>query len=273
MIEITPKQLLEYLEQYGTSVHCEMYINYKQWYFGDVQLRAKFYYDRGCAIVVEEYEHEGKHHIRRSIHQTTPDADIDAVTEKWRVEAVDYAKKFENPEITLLAFTVSNGELPPEKDRFFGWRNYSRSGGKYTTDEYVRELTIKDSEIIQSACKASMENDSRWGKQAADDFLNYDFEYNSGKSRIYGIFNENILVGMAEISHEEPLGLAWLKDILIIQSHRRKGFGKKLLLTILSDYPNIKWHYQAAKQNVESVALAKSLGFTLEGAGLYIMPT
>ena len=272
MIEITAKQLLEHLEKYGTSVHCENYLNYRHWYFGEAS-EAKFYYDRGCAIVVQNSEYGDEHHIHRNIHQTTPDADIDAVTEKWRVEAVDYAKKFESPIVSLYAFTVSNGELPPEKDKFFGWRNYSRIGAKYVADDRVRELTTSDSEIIQIACRASLENDSRWGKQLADDFLDYDFEYeySNGKSRIYGIFDKNIIVGMAVISYVEPLGLVWLRDILIVQSHRQQGFGKKLLLTILSDYPDKKWHYQAAKQNVESVAFAKSCGFTLEGAGLYIV--
>lgn len=32
-----------------------------------------------------------------------------------------------------------------------------------------------------------------------------------------------------------------------------------------------KWHHRAARDNAPSAALAKSLGFTLEGAGLFVV--
>lgn len=269
MTEITLEQLLENLRNYGTAVHCEMYGNYKHWYSYD-DISAKFFYDRGCTIVVDEYEYNGKYHIYRKIHQTSPDADIDAVTVEWKAKAMEYAKNFENPEIWIFAFTVSNGELPPEKDKFYGWRNFSRKGKKYSVDKRVRELTLADSEIIKSACTPSLENDSLFGKQLAEAFLNYDFEYWNGKRRIFGIFDEDSLVGMASFLHEEQLDLAWICELFVVSDHRRKSFGRELVLKILSDYPDIKWHYQVAKQNKESIDFAKSLGFTLEGAGLFI---
>ena len=44
-----------------------------------------------------------------------------------------------------------------------------------------------------------------------------------------------------------------------------------LVEAALAKYPDKKWHYQAARDNAPSIALAKSLGFTLEGAGLFIV--
>lgn len=269
MTEITLGQLLGYLRGYGTAVHCEMYGNYTHWYTGD-GIKSKFYYDRGCAIVFDNYEYGGRQYIHWQIHQTSPDAEIDAVTAEYKAEAAEYAKKYENPDIWVVSFVVSNGELPPEKDKFYGWRNYSRKGGAYPADPRVRELTPADCDIIKSACAASLENDTSFGKKLANDFIQLDFENLYGGQRIFGIFDGGILAGMATRCYEEALGLAWLRDIFIVPGYRRKSFGSSLVLTVLSEYPDVKWHYQVAKQNEASVGLAKSLGFTLEGAGLFV---
>jgi len=267
MIEITREQLLGHLKSYGSAVHCGMYVNYNLWYYENAT-NAKFFYDRGCAIVVEEYEHEGKWYIHRQIHQISPDADIDAVTAEWQAEVAEHAQKFVNPDICVMSFIVSNGDLPPEKDKFNGKRNFSRKGEKYFADNRVRELTPADSEIIKSACTPSLEKDTEFGKQLAKYFVNYDFEFKKGKQNIFGIFDGESLVGMATRSYEEPLDLVWLIDIFVGPDHRKMGLGSALILTVLSDYPDKKWHYQVAKQNTESLRLVKSLGFTLEGAGL-----
>jgi hypothetical protein len=38
----------------------------------------------------------------------------------------------------------------------------------------------------------------------------------------------------------------------------------------LSEFPDKKWYYHTLRDNTESKALANALGFTLEGAELYL---
>ncbi len=88
---------------------------------------------------------------------------------------------------------------------------------------------------------------------------------------VWGIFDEETLAGVATASYEPGIDLGWLKGIHIAPAYHQKGYGKRLVLTTLAEYPDKKWHYQVARDNAPSVALARSLGFTLEGAGLYYL--
>ena len=269
MTAITLQQVLKYLGRYGTAVHCEMYGNYRYWYSG-CESAVKFFYERGCVIVMNEWEYEGRKHLHCNVHQTAPDADIEAVTAAWRSKIRERAQKYENPRFWLMMYILSNGNLPPEKDRFDGWRNFSRQGEKLTPDNRVRALTQEDSQALKTACAPSLENDTRYGKQEAETFLHCDFDPD-GKSRLFGIFDGETLIGTATCSYEKDLHLACLNDVFVAPDHRKKGWGKALVRTVLSDYSESKWCYQAARDNTPSIALARSLGFTLEGAGLQVL--
>lgn len=271
MKKISYTEFIRALEQYGTAVHCELYANnYIRYYSAENPGDAKYLYDRGCVIRADDYEYEGKRWIWRNVHQVEPDADIDAVAAEQYADAKEYAKSFENVSLNVIAFTVSNGDLPAEKDKRGGWRNYARMGEPVEKDARVRILTADDAELVCAACAPSLAEggDTRAGRQLAQNFSEYDFEHADGT--LYGMFVDGNLAGMASSSYEKGIDLAWLRDIYVAPAYRQQGLGKALVLTALADYPTLKWHYQVAKWNEPSIALAKSLGFTLEGAGLYL---
>lgn len=268
MENITLDRLLFLLSQYGTAVHCEMYNYYRCYFDGGT---PGLYYERGCAVTEEEYDYNGRRTFSYNIHQVSPDADIEAVAAEWKAKCEERAKNYENPVKWVVMFFVSNGALTPEWDKCLGWRNYSRAGGQTDCDERVRRLTDADAEIIRELCLPCSENDTAFGRQLANTFLNLDFEdLRRENISLLGIFDGGSLVGLADSSYAIGLKLAWLRNIFIAPDHRKMGYGKALAASALSGYPDVKWHYQAAKHNAESVALAKSLGFSLEGAGLFL---
>lgn len=271
MKTITYTEFIHALEQYGTAVHCEMYANnYTRYYSAEEPGDTEYIYDRGCVIRADDYDYEGRQWIWRNIHQVEPDADIDTVAAEQLAEAKEYAKNFAAVSLNVVAFTVSNGDLPAEKDQLDGWRNYARMGEPVEKDARVRILTQEDAALVRAACAPSLaaDGDTRAGQQLAQNFAGYDFEHADGT--LYGIFEDGVLAGMASSSYERGINLAWLRDIYVSPAYRQRGFGRALVLTALADYPTLKWHYQVAKWNAPSIALAKSLGFSLEGAGLYL---
>lgn len=274
MNQITFEEAKRHICSYGTAVHCEMFRNYRRWYSGDDPASALFHYDRGCVIIESESDYNSQHYIDYRIHQCAPDAEIDAVTEEWREKCLRIAEKYENPVKWVIEFYVSNGELTEEKNRYYGWRNYARQGHAVEKDPRVRVLGENDMDMVRAACEPYLENDTNWGRQLAKDFHTLDYawltDYNAPFG-FYGIFDGDTLCGMATATYDEDLNLAWLLDIYVRPDHRGKGYGKALVRTALADYPDKKWHYQAARDNDLSAALAKSLGFTLEGAGLFIL--
>ena len=261
MKEITKTKALEYLAGYGTAVHCAQYRDYKWWYGDDTT--AKFYYDRGCVIVEDEKQQE----FRCFIHQAAPDAEVDIVTGEWKQLLMERAGKAENSRIVLVLYYVSNGELPPEKEQYPGVRNYARMGENVIFDSRVRELTKDDAELLYSACKPCTENDTYFGKGEAGIFVETDYIFNN-EWRAFGIFDGERLAGAALSTYVQELELAWLMDLLILPEYRGRGFGKALVWSALSEFPDKKWYCHTLRDNKESRALAKALGFMMEGAEL-----
>lgn len=270
MTEITYEQAKAYLCAYGTGVHCEIFRQYKRWQDDT----CRFYFDRGCVISADEYDYKERHHLYYKIHQCAPDAEIDAVAEEWKEKCLTESAKYENPDRWVAKFVVSNGELTPEQNQFYGWRNYARQGYAVTPDPRVRKLDENDMPTVKAACEPCLEGDTNWSRQLAKDFYEMDYKWQAdcmAPYGLYGIFEGDTLCGMANATYDSDLDLAWLLDIFVLPPYRGKGYGKALVENALAGYPCKKWHYQAARDNAPSVALAKSLGFTLEGAGLFIV--
>ncbi len=271
MTQITYTEFLRYLESYGTAVHCELYANNYTRYHETDDADDCYFYDRGCAVKIGDFDYEGKYWFWRAVHQVTPDAEIEAVAAE-QLCAVE-AQKADHPNhcVNIIAFTVTHGDLTPEQDTHYGWRNFARMGYAVSRDASVRRLTEDALPTVKAACAPSLLDggDTRWGKQLANDFDTYAFEDHPGEA-LWGIFDGDVLAGIATSSYEQGLDLAWLRDVFVLPAYRGKGYGKRLVLSALAAYPDKKWHYQAARDNAPSIALARSLGFTLEGAGLYM---
>ncbi len=271
MTKITYREFLRYLASYGTAVHCELYHNMYTGFFVDEDQTYSF--DRGCVISINDRETPGEPlWIWRAVHQVMPDADIEAVVADQLVDARQCAEGHEGANLNVIGFTVTNGELTPEQNTHHGWRNFVRAGYAAPRDPAVRRLTADDLPALKALCLPSLAEggDTNWGRMEAQTFHDYDpADYPT--DALWGIFDGGTLAGVATASYESGIDLGWLKCIHIAPMYRQRGFGKRLVLTALGEYPDKKWHYQVARDNTPSVALARSLGFTLEGAGLYYL--
>ncbi len=270
MTKITHSEFIRYLKAYGTAVHCELYANNYTRYHEDGDADDCYFYDRGCAVRIGDFDYEGKYWFWRAVHQVSPDAEIEAVAAEQLREVEVQKAAYPNHTVNVIAFTVTNGDLTPEQNAHYGWRNLARIGYPVSRDASVRQLKETDLPMIKAACALSLADggDTLWGKQLANDFTAYTFD--RPEEAMWGIFDGDVLVGIATSSYEIGIDLAWLRDVFVLPAYRGKGYGKRLVLSALADYPDKKWHYQAARDNAPSIALAKSLGFTLEGAGLYL---
>ena len=84
------------------------------------------------------------------------------------------------------------------------------------------------------------------------------------ETKILGVFLDNKIVGVLTYSVFETYGM--IEDIGVLESFRKMGIGKALCESVLKANQDIKFLYQAAKQNIASISLAKSLGFDFIGA-------
>lgn len=268
MKEITKKEALKYLAGYGTAVHCAQYREYK-WFYGN-DTNAKFYYDRGCIIVDDESEDKMQHDFRCYIHHVMPDAEIENVTETWKRLLTERAEHTDHSRIRLVVYYVSNGELSPEWEQYPGVRNYVRAGENVIFDSRVRELIQDDAELLYNTCKPYTENDTYFGKQEAEIFTETDYIFNN-EWKTFGIFDGEQLAGAATSTYIQELDLAWLIDLYIVPKYRNRGFGKALVKSALSEFPDKKWYYHTLRDNTESRSFAAALGFTMEGAELYLL--
>ncbi len=272
MTPITYQEFLRYLESYGTAVHCEMYANSYTRFYKREDPDRKVYYNRGCVVLIDDSELNGRPWIWRAIHQVAPNANIEAIAAEQLQDARRCVEGVPNPNdcINVVAFTVTNGDLTPEQNAHYGWRNFARQGYAASRDPAVRRLTEDDLPTVKALCAPSLAEggDTNFGHILANDFDRYSIA-DRPHENLWGLFDGNALVGVATTTYEKGVDLGWLRDVFIAPASRGKGYGRRLVLTALADYSDKKWHYQVARDNAPSVALARALGFTLEGAGLY----
>ncbi len=268
MTECTLAEALAAMQDYGSAVHCEMAENYERYYDESDEDRQRFYKENGCIVVHNDYKYNGRMWLWRQLHQVSPEADMPVIIEKYRAELVALRQKYENPAGNLMVFTVKE-KLTDDEEARSGWHNFVRVGKIGEPDPRVRKLTPTDAGLLQAACAPSLESDTSFGKWEAEAFANYDFADMEKIEVPYGIFENGELAGVATVSYNQSLNLAWLRRIFISIKYRRQGMGRALLHTLTNLYPDKKWHYQAARNNEPSIALAASVGFTQEGAVVY----
>lgn len=265
MQEITHAEFTRYLRGYGTGVHCARYVGY--YTTGDFH-GEKFYYDRGCAIYIDCSDWDGTCHINVFVHQIAPDADIGTVAAEWKTKALEFAGGGADAAVHVVAFMVTEGELPPELASRRSFCNYVRRGFGVERDPRVRVLTPGDAGLVRAALGGYIESDpDSFGSELAE--MMCDFEFDDERTEMTALFDEDGLAGTATRTYVPELDIAWLRLLYVVPEKRKKGIGRALVLSALCDWPEAKWHYQAENSNAPSVALARSLGFTLEGAAVF----
>ena len=271
MKKITRNEFMQALRNYHPNLHCELYTNYRYWYFGEEALDAEFFSAEGCVIVYSAYEYEGKYPANCYIHEVSDGCDFAGACRKCKTYADEDCAKHENASLTIVL--VHQGELSDRLNEFQGFRKFARMGEAFEPDPHVCELTRDNADEIKAMCDpAVLENDTRFGKMEADSFFNWNFDWGDSEGiRFLGYRDEaGKLLGIATWSAEAELNIGWLHDIFVSPEGRGRGIGKALVRTAVGKLPDRLWNYQAARDNVPSIRTAKSCGFTFEGAALFV---
>ena len=271
MKKITRDEFMQALRDYHPTLHCELYSNYRHWYYGDAVLDAEFFSADGCVIVYSAYEFEEKYPADCYIHEVCDNCDFASACRKCKDYADADCAKHENATLTIAL--IHHGELSDELDKFHGFRKFVRMGEAFEPDPHVCELTRENADEIKAVCDpAVLENDTWFGKREAESFFGWNFDWGDSEGiRFLGYRDDaGKLLGIATWSAEDELNIAWLHDIFVSPEGRGRGIGKALVRTAISHVPDRLWNYQAARDNAPSIALAKSCGFAFDGANLYV---
>lgn len=271
MKKITRDEFMQALREFHPALHCELYDNYRHWYFGEEVLDAEFYSADGCAVVYSAYEYEGKYLAYCYIHEVSDNCDFAEACRKCKAYADGDCAKHENVSLTIVL--IHHGKLSDKLNAFHGFRKFVRMGEAFEPDPHVSELTRENFGEIKAMCDpAVLENDTRFGKMEADSFFNWNFDWGDSQGiRMLGWRDDTgKLLGMASWSAEDELNIAWLHDIFVSPEGRGRGIGKALVRTAVGKIPDRLWNYQAARDNAPSIALAISCGFTFSGANLFV---
>lgn len=271
MKKITRDEFMQALREFHPALHCELYTNYRHWYYGDETLDAEFFSADGCAIVYSAYEYEGKFYITCYIHEVSDDCDFASACRKCKEMTDADCTAHENHTCDIVL--IHHGELSDRLNEFKGFRKFVRIGEAFEPDPHVVPLTRENSDEIKAICDPAVLGSDTWfGKTEADSFYNWNFDWGDSQGiRFLGYRDDSgALLGIATWSFEDELNLGWLHDIFVTPAGRGKGFGKALVRTAVGKLPGKIWNYQAARDNAASIALAKSCGFLFHGANLFV---
>lgn len=258
---------MEYLHNNRPIVHCESITGWVYKFIYDEDMDFTCYKSKGCVIVKLRFDAIAidnaniDSNLRFTIHQVAEDADIIAVYK----HVLDNEKE-EGFKRTIMLYPYA--PWSDEIDVFIGFRNFARVGCEYH-DHSVRKMTKDDEAIAKEMSEASLANDTNFGKRQANNMMGW-FE-DSRDQTLLGIFEKDKLVGLVTAIYYADVGVAMVADLFIHKDYRKCGCGARLVKSALGLYPDIEYYYQSAKTNHASIALAKSLGFTLAGAALYAL--
>lgn len=272
MKEITFGEFMSLLKDHYPALHCEVYRNYYDWYDRE-DSPAKYYLTDGCAVLydlTESFRDPEKLLIWCRIHEVSGDCDFAEACRTFKeISDADIGKY---PKHSRDIQLFHHGALSDKLNEFYGFRKFTRMGEAFGPDPHIRELTRDDLDEIRAMCDpAVLENDTWFGKCEAETFFDWDFDFYEKRGfRLLGYHENGNLLGIASWSAEDELNLGFLADLFVSPDGRGHGIGKSLVRTAISRLPDRVWVYQAARDNAPSVGLAKSLGFTFEGAALFV---
>ncbi len=271
MKKITRDEFMQALRDYHPALHCELYANYRHWYFGEEVLDAEFYSSGGCAVVYSAYEYDGKFYMYGYVHEVSDDCDFAEACRKIKERSDADAAAHENSTRSIVL--IHHGELSEKLNEFHGFRKFVRMGEAFEADPHVSGLTREHFDEMKALCDpAVLENDTWFGKREADSFSGWDFDWCESEGiRLLGYRDDTgKLLGIASWSADDELNIAWLHDLFVSPDGRGRGIGKALVRTAVGKVPDRVWNYQAARDNVPSIRTAESCGFAYEGANLFV---
>ena len=284
---ITREEAKNYLHNYGLAVHCKkiydkIFSNSQgKWiYCGIFNTEAMAIFDtystyksHGCVIIKDDNRSiidiirkelpDLRKRIDYDIHQISNDADVCAV---WHY-ILENEKLDDDVQRRIIIYACV--PLPDELEKFGAWLKFTRKGNKFE-DSDIRQMTENDAEIINELCGDSLNNDTDFGQREAGNFHSWFENPDSKRVDLFGIFNGNNLAGLVSVLKFEEVSFAQIRDLFVSKENRRLGFGRRLVKFGLGLYPDYEYFYQAARGNNASIELAKSLGFELAGAQIWI---
>ena len=275
MKKIPRNEFLQALRDYHPALHLEYYANYRHWYFGDDPLDAEFFAVGGCVVVYRGAEYNGEYSVFCYIHEVSDNCDFDEACRVCRDYAAADCARYETTSRTIVL--VHCGEPDEDLNKFQGFRKFVRypqaDEPPFESDPHIVPLTREHFDEMKKICDpAVLESDTWFGKMEAESFFDWEFDWCEKEGiRLLGYRDDTgHLLGIASWSAEDEVNLGWLHDIFVTPAGRGHGIGRALVRAALSRVPGRPWLYQAARDNVPSIALAKSCGFTLDGANLFV---
>ena len=264
-IRISCEKFSDIISGYGLEVNISTYKALKQ--YGAVCRTFEIVDD--CAVMTEDYEKNGSA-VFITVYPINNDSNVALVTEKELEWAKHYYSIYDDPAVFVNTAVVTNDPLSEEWDALLGWRSFARRGGAFEKDPHVREVRREDIPSLKAFLEPYSKSDDRYAEVAENllSQLDNDFDRPDRKYKFFGFFEEREPVGVTSMISFNEVGVSWLLDIFVSRSHRRRGIGRALVKSALCERADHIWVYQAAKGNMPSIALAKSLGFEFQGATL-----
>ncbi len=272
---ISFEEVMTLFRNYHPAVHAEQYKFYGCCFSPD-DPDIRCYLTDGCVVIEAAVdfgnEWDGRFSLWYYIHEVEDGCDSAAVARECYERFEAERPKHEVFMGTILLIHV--GELSEKMNAYQGFRKFVRSNdAQFEPDTHVVTLTSADLSEVNALCDpAVLENDTWFGKREAEGFVNWEFDarQEDGQSLLGYRTADGRLLGVASWSFIDALNLGFLHDLFVAPDSRGQGIGKALVKTALSNLPENVWLYQSARDNEASIALAKSLGFTFEGAELYV---
>lgn len=274
MKEITLHELINLLKNHHPAVHCEGRRNYSYWY-ADENTTVKCFLTNGCAVLYDAHTHYAdpeKYRVYCHIHEVSDKCDPMEVCRKFKEMSDNAIKEYTKYSRDIELFHC--GPLSDQLNEFYGFYKFTRMGEAFPSDPHISQLTRDNIDEIQAICDpAVLESDFSFGKCEAETFCNWDFDWHEKEgTQLLGYRDENgTLVGITSWVAVDELNLGFLLDLFVAPSGRRQGIGKALVREAISNLPNREWLYQAVCDNVPSIRLANTLGFTLAGSNLFVL--
>lgn len=245
MKEITIDEFINKLNNANNVMMFNLANQWKYWYYDEYKL-----YEIDNNLIIKQQLEDNEYEI----HMFILDDNLTLFNEY-------------NNDSNCVNLTVSIiNSIPNELDKYLGFRCYSNINKNCYQDKNchsnIKSLSLDDRDDILIFCEELMKQghlskcEAISFKMCIDNYDNF--------TKLLGYYIDNKLVGIVTYRLFNNYGM--IEDIGVLESYRKQGIGKSLCESVLTNNANVRFLYQSAKQNVESTALAKSIGFEFIGA-------